>query len=158
VVEMAMAVVLLIGAGLMIRTLSALGNINPGFDPHNVHTFAISSSSNSAPTADSLRAKYRETVRQLQSIRGVEAVSMVGGALPMTGDSEIPFWLEGQPRPASDSEMPFALFYLVNSGYHDAMKIPVERGRALNERDDEHSPMVAVIDATFARKYFPNQD
>src|SRR4029077_6855910 len=115
VVEMAMAVVLLIGAGLMIRTLTALGNINPGFDPHNVLTFAISSSSNSAPTADSLRAKYRETIRQLQSIRGVEAVSMVGGALPMTGDSEIPFWLEGQPRPASDSEMPFALFYLVNS-------------------------------------------
>jgi predicted permease len=158
VVEMAMAVVLLIGAGLMIRTLSALGNINPGFDPHNVLTFSISSSSNSAPTAETLRAKYRETVRQLQGIRGVEAVSMVGGALPMTGDSEIPFWLEGQPRPASDNEMPFALFYLVNSGYHEAMKIPVERGRALNERDDEHGPMVAVIDATFARKYFPNQD
>jgi predicted permease len=160
VVEMAMAVVLLIGAGLMIRTLSALGNINPGFDPHNVLTFSISSSSgsNSAPTADKLRAKYRETLRQLQSIRGIETVSMIGGSVPMTGDSEIPFWLEGQARPASDNEMPFALFYLVNPGYHDAMKIPVERGRALNERDDEHSPMVVLIDATFARKYFPNQD
>jgi predicted permease len=158
VVEMAMAVVLLIGAGLMIRTLSALGNINPGFDPHNVLTFSISSTSNSAPAADQLRAKYRETVRQLQNIHGVESVSMMGGSLPMTGDSEIPFWLEGQPKPASDNEMPFALFYLVNSGYHDAMRIPVERGRAFNERDDEHSPAVAVIDATFARKYFPNQD
>ena len=158
VVEMAMAVVLLIGAGLMIRTLSALGNINPGFDPRNVLTFSISSTSNSAPTADQLRAKYRETLRQLESVRGVETVSMLGGSLPMTGDSEIPFWLEGQPKPASDNEMPFALFYLVNPGYHEAMRIPVERGRALNERDDEHSSAVAVIDATFALKYFPNQD
>jgi predicted permease len=158
VVEMAMAVVLLIGAGLMIRTLSALGSINPGFEPHNVLTFSISSTSNSAPTADQLRAKYRETLRQLQSVRGVETVSMMGGSLPMTGDSEIPFWLEGQPKPASDNEMPFALFYLVNSGYHQAMRIPVERGRALTERDDEHGASVALIDASFARKYFPNQD
>jgi predicted permease len=158
VVEMAMAVVLLIGAGLMIRTLSALGNINPGFDPRNVLTFSISSTSNSAPTAGQLRSKYRETLRQLEGVRGVETVSMMGGSLPMTGDSEIPFWLEGQPKPASDNDMPFALFYLVNSGYHQAMRIPVERGRALNERDDEHGPAVALIDASFARKYFPNQD
>ena len=158
VVEMAMAVVLLIGAGLMIRTLSALGNVNPGFDPRNVLTFAISSTSNSAATADQLRAMYRETLRQLESVRGVETVSMMGGSLPMTGDSEVPFWLEGQPKPANDNDMPFALFYLVNPGYHQAMRIPVERGRSFTDRDDEHSPSVALIDATFVRKYFPNQD
>ncbi len=158
VVEMAMAVVLLIGAGLMIRTLSALGNINPGFDPHNVLTFSISSSSSGALTADQLRAMYRENLRQLESIRGVETVSLMGGSLPMTGDSEIPFWLEGQPKPANDNDMPFALFYLVNSGYHQAMRIPVERGRTFTEQDSEHGPAVALIDASFARKYFPNQD
>ena len=158
IVEMAMAVVLLIGSGLMIRTLSALGNINPGFDPKNVLTFSISSASNSAPTADTLRAKFRENLRQIAGIRGVESVSLIGGSLPMSGDSEIPFWLEGQPRPATDNEMPFALFYLVNPGYHEAMKIPVERGRALSEHDDERSTPVALIDATLARKFFPNQD
>jgi predicted permease len=158
VVEMAMAVVLLIGAGLMIRTLSALGNINPGFDPRNVLTFSISSTSNAAFTADQLRAMYRETLRQLESIRGVEAVSLMGGSLPMTGDSEIPFWLEGQAKPANDNDMPFALFYLVNSGYHQAMRIPVERGRRFTEQDNEHGPAVVLIDASFARKYFPNQD
>ncbi len=157
VVEMAMAVVLLIGAGLMIRTLTALSNINPGFDPHNVLTFAISSSA-AVSTPDQLRAMYRETLRKLESIRGVETVSMMGGSLPMTGDSEIPFWLEGQPKPANDNDMPFALFYLVNSSYHQAMRIPVERGRAFTEQDSEHGPAVALIDATFARKYFPNQD
>jgi len=158
VVEMAMAVVLLIGSGLMIRTLAALGNINPGFDPNNVLTFNISSTSGTAMSADQLRAMYRETLRQLQSIRGVESVSMMGGSLPMTGDSEIPFWLEGQPKPASDTDMPFALFYLVNTGYHEAMRIPVERGRTFTEQDSEHGPAVALIDASFARKYFPNQD
>jgi predicted permease len=158
VMEMAMAVVLLIGSGLMIRTLSALGNVNPGFDPHNVLTFNISSSSGAAMSADQLRTMYRETLRQLESIRGVETVSMMGGSLPMTGDSEIPFWLEGQPKPASDNDMPFALFYLVNSGYHQAMRIPVERGRTFTEQDSEHGPAVALIDASFARKYFPNQD
>jgi predicted permease len=158
VVEMAMAVVLLIGSGLMIRTLAALGNINPGFDPNNVLTFNISATSGTAMSADQLRAMYRETLRQLQNIRGVESVSMMGGSLPMTGDSEIPFWLEGQPKPASDTDMPFALFYLVNTGYHEAMRIPVERGRAFTEQDSEHGPAVALIDASFARKYFPNQD
>jgi predicted permease len=158
VVEMAMAVVLLIGAGLMIRTLSALGNINPGFDPRNVLTFSISSTSNAAFTAGQLRAMYRETLRRLENVPGVEAVSLMGGSLPMTGDSEIPFWLEGQAKPANDNDMPFALFYLVNSGYHQAMRIPVERGRTFTEQDNEHGPAVALIDASFARKYFPNQD
>ena len=158
VVEMAMAVVLLISAGLMIRTLSALGNVNPGFDAHNVLTFDISATSTAASMPDQLRAMYRETLRRLESIRGVETVSMMGGSLPMTGDSEIPFWLEGQPKPANDNDMPFALFYLVNSGYHQAMRIPLERGRTFTEQDSEHGPAVALIDATFARKYFPNQD
>ncbi len=158
VVEMAMAVVLLIGAGLMIRTVSALGNINPGFDPRNVLTFSISSTSNAALTPDQLRTMYRETLRQLESIQGVETVSLMGGSLPMTGDSEIPFWLEGQPKPANDNDMPFALFYLVNSDYHQAMRIPVERGRTFTGQDNEHGPAVALIDASFARKYFPNQD
>jgi predicted permease len=158
VVEMAMAVVLLIGAGLMIRTLAALWNINPGFDPHNVLTFSLSLTSDPAITPNQLRTKYRETMRQLEGVRGVQAVSMMGGSLPMTGDSEVPFWLEGQPKPANENDTPFALFYLVTPGYHQAMRIPVERGRSFTERDDEHSPAVALIDASFARKYFPNQD
>jgi predicted permease len=158
VVEMAMAVVLLIGAGLMIRTLSALGNINPGFDPRNVLSFSISSSATAGFSAEQLRATYRESLRQLGNIPGVEGVSLVGGALPMTGDSEIPFWIEGQAKPATENEMPFALFYLVNSEYHQTMRIPVERGRTFTEQDNEHAPAVALIDASFARKYFPNQD
>jgi predicted permease len=157
-VEMAMAVVLLVGAGLMIRSLAALWGINPGFDARNVLTFNISSTSGPNITADQLRVKYRQGMRELEAVPGVEAVSLVGGSLPMTGDSEVPFWVEGRPKPASEQEMPFALFYLVTPGYHKVMKIPVERGRSLTERDDEHAPVVVVIDDAFARKYFPNED
>src|SRR5689334_1867740 len=75
--EMAMAVVLLIGAGLMIRTLTALWNVNPGFDARNVLTFQISSTAAPTVTADQLRAKYRATLAQLGSIPGVEGVSLM---------------------------------------------------------------------------------
>src|SRR5580692_5002183 len=157
-VEMAMAVVLLIGAGLMIRSLAALWNINPGFDARNVLAFDISSTSAPGVTADQLRTKYRETLRQVQNVPGVQAVSMTGGSLPMTGDSELPFWGEGKPKPATEQDMPVALFYIVTPQYQEAMQIPVERGRAFTERDDEHAPMVMLVDADFAHTYFPGED
>lgn len=158
ILQMAMALILLIGAGLMIRTLAALWNINPGFDPKNVISFVTSSTSNPSSTADQLRAKYREAERQFKSIPAVEAVGMIGGSLPMTGDSEVPFWVEGQPKPVNESEMPFALFYLVTEPYQKAMRIPLQRGRFLSDRDNEHAPVVAVIDTSFAQKHFPNQE
>jgi len=156
--EMAMALVLLIGAGLMLRSLGALWSINPGFNPHNVLAFSLSLTSTDATTADQLRAKYHASIDQIAAIPGVESVSMLGGSLPMTGDSELPFWVEGQPKPATQQEMPSALFYLVTPGYQSAMGIPLERGRFFTAQADQHAPTVALIDATFARKYFPNQD
>ncbi len=156
--EMAMAVVLLVGAGLMIRSMAALWGINPGFDARNVLTFNISSTSDPNITPGQLRTKFRQGMRELTAVPGVESVSLIGGSLPMTGDSEVPFWVEGQPKPASQQEMPFAMFYLVTQDYHKVMKIPVERGRSFTERDDEHAPGVVIIDEAFARKYFPNED
>ena len=156
--EMAMAVVLLIGAGLMIRTLTALWNVNPGFEARNALAFEISSTAAPTVTADQLRVKYRATLAQLASIPGVDGVSLVGGSLPMSGDSELPFWREGQPKPQHENEMTFALFYLVNTDYHRAMRIPVLRGRSFTNQDNEHGPAVALIDANLARKFFPNED
>jgi predicted permease len=158
IVEMAMALVLLIGAGLMIRSLAALWRVNPGFDSRQVLTYDVSFTSPADITAGQLRAKYRETLRQFENVPGVENVSLMGGSLPMTGDSEVPFWIEGQPKPASQNEMPFALFYLVTPGYQQAMRIPLEHGRFFNARDDERTPAAAVIDSSFAQKYFPGQD
>ncbi len=158
IVEMAMALVLLIGAGLMIRSLAALWRVNPGFDSRQVLTYDVSFTSPADITAGQLRVKYRETLRRFENVPGVESVSLMGGSLPMTGDSEVPFWIEGQPKPANQNEMPFALFYLVTHAYPQAMRIPLERGRFFNARDDERAPVAAVIDSSFARKYFPSQD
>lgn len=157
-VEMAMAVVLLIGAGLMIRSLAALWSIDPGFNPRNVLEFSISSTAAPDVTADQLRAKYRETLRQIKNVPGIEDVALTGGSLPMTGDSELPFWIEGRPQPASEQDMPFALFYIVTPQYQDAMRIPLERGRELTDLDNEHAPMVMLIDSDFAHTYFPNEN
>lgn len=157
-VEMAMAVVLLIGAGLMIRSLAALWSIDPGFNPRNVLEFSISSTAAPDVTADQLRAKYRETLRQIKNVPGIEDVALTGGSLPMTGDSELPFWIEGRPQPASEQDMPFALFYIVTPQYQDAMRIPLERGREFTDLDNEHAPMVMLIDSDFAHTYFPNEN
>jgi predicted permease len=158
VIEVAMALVLLVGAGLMTRSLAALLDIDPGFDPRQVLSFATSLTSDTKATPDQLRAKYREAERQFKSVPGVDSVAMIGGSLPMTGDSEVPFWPEGETPPANQNDMTFALFYLVTPQYAEAMRIPLQRGRFLSDRDDEHSPITAVIDASLASKYFQNVD
>jgi len=157
-VEMALAVVLLVGAGLMIRSLAVLWGINPGFDPHNVITYALSLTSEKTATAAQLRQLYRAHLTAFEGTPGIEKVSMTGGSIPMTGDSEIPFWVEGTPKPTSENDMPFALFYLTTPGYRDVMRIPLIRGRFFTDQDDEHSADVAVIDEAFARKFFRDQD
>jgi len=158
VLETALALVLLVGAGLMLRTLAALWGLNPGFDPRHVLAFSLSWTSDPKMTAGQLRDKQREVLRQLEAAPGTQAISIMGGSLPMDGDSEVPFWLEGQPKPSRDNDAPMTLFYLVTPGYHSAMSIPLVRGRLFDHHDDEHSSQVALIDESLARKYFPGQD
>jgi predicted permease len=157
-VEMALAVVLLVGAGLMIRSLTNLWSVNPGFDPHNLLTFALSFPKDSAATPDSQRASFQQVRDRLESLPGVESASFLAGAVPMAGDSEVPFWIEGQPKPATESDMPTALFYGVQPGYLKTTRIPLVRGRFLTSQDNEHSPAVMVIDQQFARLYFHGQN
>jgi predicted permease len=158
VVEMAMALVLLVGAGLMIRSLGELWSVNPGFHPHQVTTFAVSMPTAPGATNASIRASLRQLQDAVSAVPGVEAASLNGGAMPMSGDSELPFWIEGQPKPATDSEMKFSLFYVTEPDYLKAMGIPLQRGRFLTAADNEHAPFVIVIDEQFARLHFAGQN
>ena len=94
----------------------------------------------------------------MRSIPGVQAVSVTLGSRPMIHDSSLPFWIEGQPKPANDNEMPQAMFYLVEAGFQQAMGITLERGRFVTPQDNENTPVVVDIDDVFARTYFPHED
>ena len=157
-VEVAMALVLLVGAGLMIRSLAALWRVNPGFNPSHAITFDLSLPSSSKVNAAETRARLRQFDEKMRSIPGVEAVSVTLGSRPMIHDSSLPFWIEGQPKPANDNDMHQAMFYLVEAGFQKAMGITLERGRFVTAQDDEHAPRVIDIDDVFARTYFPQEN
>jgi predicted permease len=159
VAEMAVALVLLIGAGLMVRSLARLANVDPGFNPRNVVNFGLSfPPSMSHATPDQTRAAIRNLDDKLNSTAGVTAVSQVWGALPMGSDDEQLFWLDGHTKPANESGMSWAVDYIVEPDYLKVMQIALKRGRFFTPQDDEHSPLVAVVDEVFARKFFPGQD
>ncbi len=159
VVEMAMALVLLIAAGLMMRSLSALWNVNPGFDSHNVLTFGVAlppTMSKAGPAG--IRAALRQVDRELTSVPGVQSVSLSWGATPIVSDDEDLFWIEGQPKPTSDDEMSMALSYVVEEDYLKLMRTPLERGRFFTPQDNENSSHVVVVDDSFAKQYFGDRD
>jgi predicted permease len=156
--EVALALVLLVGAGLMVRSLAALWRVDPGFNPSHAITFALSMPSTDATTSAETRARLRHFDDAMRNIPGVQAVSVTLGSRPMIHNSTEPFWIEGQPKPANFQEMPQSMFYLVEAGFQQAMGIMLQRGRFVTPQDDEHSPLVVDIDDVFARTYFPNEN
>jgi predicted permease len=157
-VEVAMALVLLIGAGLMVRSLAALWRVDPGFNPSHAITFTLSLPSEPATKSAETRARLRHFDDKMHSIPGVEAVSVTLGSRPMIHNSSLPFWIEGQPKPATIQDMHQAMFYLVESGFQKAMGVTLERGRFVTSQDDENAPVVVDIDEVFARTYFANEN
>jgi len=158
--EMAMALVLLVGAGLMCRTLVRLWKVDPGFDPHNLSYFSVTPEHSLVnQSRDAVRATLRQVEATIRSVTGVEALSLHRGALPMDSDSERGFLLVGQDLPSMQNKnVQQALAYTVQPDYLKTMRIPLLRGRFLNDQDNEHSVRVAVIDTRFAQEYFPGQD
>jgi predicted permease len=156
--EVALALVLLVGAGLMLRSLQALWRVDPGFNPGHAITFTLSLAASPKTTSAETRARLRRFDAIMRSVPGVEAVSVTLGSRPMIHDSSLPFWIDGDAKPATLRDMPQVMFYLVEAGFQPAMGITLERGRFVTAQDDEHSPLVVDIDDAFARTYFPNQN
>jgi predicted permease len=157
--EMAMALVLLVGAGLMLRSLYALWNVDPGFRSENVLTFGLT------PPTSMLKASpdaIREYVRQLDegfaASPHVKFAAQSWGALPLSSEDDQLFWLEGDPTPTNDADKKWTLDYIVGPDYLNLMRIPLLRGRFFNHQDDAHSTRVAVVDEVFAKKYFGDQN
>jgi predicted permease len=109
-------------------------------------------------TPEALSASMRELSDNLNGVPGVRAASFSVGAAPLQGEDDLFFWIDGQPKPASTSEMNMALVYRVEPTYLTAMGIPLKRGRFFTRDDDERSQPVVVIDQAFADQYFPGSD
>jgi len=144
---------------LMIRSLSALWRVNPGFDSHNVLTFGVAlPPAMSRAGSTGIRAALRQVDQELASVPGVQSVSLSWAATPIVTDDEDLFWIEGQPKPTSENEMNMALSYVVEENYLNVMRTPLERGRFFTVQDNEHASRVVVVDDVFAKQYFGDQD
>jgi len=156
--EVAGALVLLAGAGLMLRTLWGLVRLNPGFNPDHVLTFAVGFSPSHTGSSRRILQTFDETVERVRSLPGVKTAA-VTSLLPLAGnDSEVPFYVNGRPRPASQGDMLWALLYATGPGYLEAMEIPLLRGRYIDRQDMRPGSHVAVIDEVLARTVFPHED
>ena len=158
VIEMATAVVLLVGAGLMIRTLAALWSVDTGFDPQNALSFQVAMQPDLGADPAHIRAELRKIHDAVRNQPGVVSASILAGSLPMQGDSEMPIWKTDEPKPATAAENKWALFYGVEPDYLTALGIHLFRGRFFTQADSENSPPVVVVDDYFVHKYFPGED
>jgi putative ABC transport system permease protein len=156
--QVALALPLLVGGALMIRTLWNLHGVDPGFDPKHMLVMHVSLSPSAGSSGSSIRRALDDLLRRLNNLPGVESAAEVDN-LPMSGNDEAaPIWVAGRARPKSPYDMPIAMMYPVTSEYLRTMKIPLLRGRFINEHDNEKSHPVMVIDEVTARNLFPNED
>ena len=158
--QMAAALVLLAGAGLMVRSLFALYHTSPGFDPNGVLRFSVAGPD--TPAIDNpvgARAYARGLDEQIRAVPGVSAVTLMDGDLPLTGDDdEELFWLQNEAKPDNANDMHWSLLYIIEPDYLKIMRIPLIRGRWFTDADREDTPHVIVIDEDLARQFFPNTD
>ena len=154
--EVALAVVLLIGGGLMIRSIRALWNIDPGFRSDDLLTFGVSlapSVRNEKPEA--IRANLRQLSDRLNSMPGVQGASLQSGSFPLLDEDDTLFWIDGETKPVTGSDMQQTLVSAVEPTYLTAMGMTLKQGRFFDNHDDDHAPWVVVVDEVFANKFFP---
>ena len=154
--EIALSLVLLIGAGLLIKSFMRLREVDPGFKTKNVLTTGLSPSKAKYADAEQQKNFYREVLQRLGTLPGVDAVGLVD-PLPLSGNvSMVTFTVEGQPVVAGNP--PSSNRRTISPDYFRAMSIPLVKGRAFEERDARDSKPVVIINETFARRFFAGED
>jgi predicted permease len=154
--EVSLALVLLIGAALLIRTYLALRHVNPGFDTHNILTMDMSLTSDRYMKSAGVAQLVRDGRERLDAIPGVE-VSASTCCLPLEGGFGLPFNIVGRPL-GKDPYTGGGGWMSASPGYFSVFKIPILRGRDFTDRDDGAAPGVVIINETMAKKYWPKED
>lgn len=155
--QTALTLILLVGAGLLFRTIQQLWQVNPGFGAQHVITFKVGLSPTVIHTGTSVRAAYQQLLERIRRMPGMEAADLTT-LVPLSGDADdVPFWI-GSQKPASIAQAPRASTYSVGPDYLRVMGIPLLRGRFFSPKDTITSEPVVVIDSVFANRYFGAQN
>ena len=153
VAEVALSLMLLVGAGLLIKSFARLQGVNPGFEVNHALAVRLSLPAAHYSSAESVKLFYDKLAPRIAALPGIEAVGAIS-ALPLSGlTARTEFTIAGHP-PASPSEVPAAQHRWVSPGYFQTMKIPLVHGRDLTDRDNEHAPGAIVIDLALERRFF----
>ncbi len=157
VVEVALSLVLLIGAGLMIRSFLHLQRVDPGFSAERLLTVQLGPPASKYPENQKVVNFYNQLLEKLAATPGIQGVSAVN-ALPMTGSASMwAFSIEGQPLSPTGADAD-AEVYRVSPDYFQMMGIAILSGRGLSQQDHQDAPPALVINETFAKRYFPGED
>src|SRR5215813_2207038 len=161
VFEVAISLVLLVGAGLLMKSFIGLQKVDPGFDPKNALTVSISLPERKYPEIDQQAAFYSRLIEKVSALPGVQAMG-VASTVPFSdahwgGAFGRGFRIEGRAG-AQAGNVEGASYYSVSPHYFRAMGIPLLRGRLFTEFDTKGAPRVAIINSTMANRYFPNED
>ena len=155
--EFALALMLLIGAGLMIRTFAAIEAVDPGFNPHNVISMIVSVAGSKEQDGGRRELFYRQLIERVRSLPGVQAAGGINH-LPLVGDLwGWHFAIEGRSKPRP-GEAPGAIYRMVTPGYFTAMRLPIVRGRDITDADNATAPGVVIMNEQAARQYWPGED
>jgi putative ABC transport system permease protein len=157
VTEVALALVLLIAAGLMTRSFLRLQSVNPGFNPENLITLEMQLPETKYADKDRQAIFQKQLVQRIAQIPGVQSVGTVDN-LPFSGNEvNAGLSIEGQP-PLSAAERPRAFLRNVSPNYFESMEIPLRKGRTFADSDNANTPAVAIINETAARRFWPNEE
>jgi putative ABC transport system permease protein len=156
VVEVALSLMLLAGAGLLLRSLWKLQNVDPGFDPHNVLTGTLSVPDKKFTTPEQATAFFEQVHQQLRTMPGAESAALVDG-LPLTGGSIQPVAIEGRPA-AAMADQPEVPVRRISADYFATMRIRMLRGRDFGASDANDRLRVAIISEAMAKRFWPNED
>ncbi|MFI5372474.1 MAG: ABC transporter permease [Candidatus Eisenbacteria bacterium] len=157
VAQLSLALILLAGAGLLVRSLHRLAAVNPGFDPADLLTLSVELPAATYPDGPHRSAFFSQLVARVSALPGVSAAGAIS-FLPMTnGGAATRFTIVGRPAP-EPGHWTSADIRIVDPGYLAAMRIPPLRGRGMTAADRADAPAVVVINESMARKFWPNQD
>lgn len=157
IMQVATALVLLIGAGLMVRSFLNLQRADFGIDPRQVLTFRVGLPPTQYPDHEFVRRFFEQSDQKLRELPGVRSVGYAS-LLPGTSVSIMAFQVEGRPKPRSLMESPFTVMRTASPGYFETFKLRLIRGRLLDDRDGAGPPWSIVVDQAFVDQWFPGED